>query len=286
MGANLDYVIDPVMAEGMDVLVWNMRQNPGNWELLRRDNELGADIHLLCEAPKPPRDVKAVGQWRTVGLADALTLDNKPVMRDWSTSVAARTGAAFITDARTAREYKEPLLLPFKPSKPGTWTAARVRIARITVTAIALYGLLDEKSDASVHRSLSELSPIFDHRIYGRHILLGGDFNIFANPRPEDPARARHLAVLTRLEAYGLRNCLERFKRPMSQAVADPCPCGVKSCRRHWRTFRRSSGAPGLAYQEDYLFASRRMIDRLENCRVLPFQPSSDHAPVLAKFSV
>jgi hypothetical protein len=208
------------------------------------------------------------------------------VTRDWSTAVAARSGAAFITDARMAREYQEPLLLPFKPSRPGTWTASRVGVGRITVTAIALYGLLDEKSDASVHRSLSELSPIFDHRTYSRHLLLGGDLNVFANPRPDDPALARHLAVLTRLEAYGLRDCLERFKRPMSEAAHDPCPCGVKDCRRHWRTFQRSSGAPGPAYQEDYLFASKRMIARLESCEVLPFKPSSDHAPIRAGFSV
>jgi hypothetical protein len=56
----------------MDVLVWNMRQNPKNWDLLRPGKELDADIHLLCEAPRPPRDVKAIGQWRTLGLADAL----------------------------------------------------------------------------------------------------------------------------------------------------------------------------------------------------------------------
>jgi endonuclease/exonuclease/phosphatase family metal-dependent hydrolase len=269
----------------MDVVVWNMRQNSENWNLLRPGKELGADIHLLCEAPKPPRDVKTVGQWRTLGLAEALPLD-KPVIRDWSTAVTARRGATLITDARTAREYKERLPLPFKPSRPGTWTAAQVRIGRVKVTAIALYGLLDEKSDDSVHRSLSELSPIFDHRTYGRHILLGGDLNVFANPRPEDPAQARHLAVLTRLEAYGLENCLDRFKRPMSEALADPCPCGVKDCRRHWRTFRRSPRAPGPAYQEDYLFASKAMVARLEHCEVLSFQPSSDHAPVRARFSI
>jgi hypothetical protein len=45
------------------------------------------------------------------------------------------------------------------------------------VTAISLYGLLDELSDASVHRSLSEVSPIFDDDRYNRLVLLGGDLN-------------------------------------------------------------------------------------------------------------
>jgi hypothetical protein len=30
------------------------------------------------------------------------------------------------------------------------------------MTAISLYGLLDERSDASVHRSLSELTPLLE----------------------------------------------------------------------------------------------------------------------------
>ena len=165
----------------MDVIVWNMHQLNQNWKLLGPGEALAADIHLLCEAPKPPRGVKAIGQWGTTGLADDLPLD-KPVTREWSTAVAARTAPVYVTDARIAREYKAPLLLPFKPSRPGTWTAARVKVGRITVTAISLYGLLDERSDASVHRSLSELSPIFDHRIYGRYVLIGGDFNIFREP--------------------------------------------------------------------------------------------------------
>jgi len=204
----------------VDVIVWNMQHNETNWALLRPGNELAADIHLLCEARSPPRDISAIGQWRTVGLADALPLD-RPVTREWSTVVAATSGPTFITDARRAREYKDRPLLPFKPSRPGTWTAARVKVGRLTVTAIALYGLLDEMSDASVHRSLSEISPIFDHRVYGRHLLLGGDFNIFANPRPHDRARERHLSVLTRLEAYGLVNCLDGFKRPLKDARED-----------------------------------------------------------------
>src|SRR5437867_12219466 len=115
----------------MDVIVWNMQQIGDKWKLLRPDNQLEVDIHLLCEAPKPPQGIRAIGQWRTVGLADALPLD-KPVRREWSTAVVARTLPVYLTDARTAREYREPLLLPFKPSRPGTWTAARGNIGRTT----------------------------------------------------------------------------------------------------------------------------------------------------------
>jgi hypothetical protein len=268
----------------MIVVAWNMRRSRGGWDLLHGGGALDADVHILCEAPKPPRRLLAVGQWRTVGLADALPLD-KPVVREWSTAVLARSSPTFITDARTAREYKTPLQLPFKPSRPGSWTAASVKVGRATITVVALYGLLDEKSDASVHRSLSELSPLFDHPKYGKNLLLGGDLNIFANPRSADPARERHLAVLDRIEAYGLRRCLGKFKRPLREAINDPCPCGLRRCRRHWRTYRRHPQNPGPAYEEDFLFASDPLFARLEECRVLPFADLSDHAPVMARFS-
>ncbi len=265
----------------MDVVVWNMHQLPDNWNLLREGAELDADIHLLCEAPRPARGSQAIGQWRTVGLEDALPLDH-PVKREWSTALAARNEITWITDARIDRQYKAKL--PFKPSRPGSWTAGRVKIGRVAVTAISLYGLMDEKSDASVHRSLSELSPIFDHKEYGKYLLLGGDLNIFANPRPADPARARHLAVLERIAAYGLTSCLTVAKRPARQPLED-CPCGDEGCR-HQRTFQKSSKAPGRAYEEDYLFASKALARKLHSCEVLQFRATSDHAPLRARFNI
>ena len=270
----------------MEVIVWNMQHNEGNWGLLRRGGELAADLHLLCEAPKPPRDIVAIGQWRTVGLAGDLPLD-RPVIREWSTAVAADSGPTFITDARRAREYRDRPPLPFKPSRPGTWTAARVKLGRPTVTAVALYGLLMRCRTHPCTSPSSELAPIFDHRVYSKYVLLGGDFNIFANPRPVDRARERHRSVLMRLEAYGLTNCLDGFLRPTRDAREDPCPCGAKHCRQHWRTFRKKlHRTRGRAYQEDYLFISRAMADFPRECSVLAFQRTSDHAPVRAMFDV
>ena len=45
------------------------------------------------------------------------------------------------------------------------------------VTCVSLYGLLEELSDASVHRSLSEISPIFSDPKYKNLVLVGGDLN-------------------------------------------------------------------------------------------------------------
>jgi hypothetical protein len=163
-----------------------------------------------------------------------------------------------------------------------------VDINGLAVTAVALYGLLDERSDASVHRSLSELSPLFDHPTYGKNLLLGGDLNILSNPRTDDPVRDRHLAVLDRIAAYGLVECLDQalLRREPSRGALQHCPCGLGSdCRHTWTKRVRGSDIP---YQDDYLFASKRLAEKLEDCRALPFtdDSTSDHAPIVATFSI
>ncbi len=198
-----------------------MQQKSSNWDLLRPrepgapDREWSdmenANVCLLCEAPPAPGDIRSMGQGTTTGLEAPLGPEF-PVRRPWSTAVVSpprRSGdphaMAEITDARVDRYYGKQL--PFAPSRPGTWVAASVDVDGVQVTAVCLYGLLDERSDASVHRSLSELSPIFDHPAYGKRLLLGGDLNILANPRPNAPVRERHLLVLARIRAYGLIDC-------------------------------------------------------------------------------
>jgi exonuclease III len=151
----------------------------------------------------------------------------------------------------------------------------------VKVTAIALYGLMDEPSDASVHRSLSELSPIFDHEDYGRLLLLGGDLNVLAG-RPQRAHLDRHQVVLERIRAYGLIDCLEAT-RP--HGVLDDCPCG----RSHTWTYRsRRRGRSHIPYQDDYLFASPALArgGQLVDCKALPFTEASDHAPVVASFEL
>lgn len=263
----------------MDVVVWNMNQRPQNWDLFRKGGALDADVHIVCEAPRPPRGTNAIGQWRTVGLDVDLPLD-KPVKREWSTGIAARHGVEWVTDARVDRHYRVPL--PFKPSRPGSWTAGRVKAGRTWITLIALYGLLDEKSDASVHRSLSELSPIFEHPRYSKNLILGGDLNIFANPRKDDPARARHESVLQRLAALDLTSGLAVAKRPRQTALAG-CPCGVQGCR-HQRTYL--GGATNQPYEEDFLFMSGALKKKLYSCEVVEGIASSDHAPLKATFII
>ena len=87
------------------------------------------------------------------------------------------------------------------------------------MTAISLYGLLDERSDASVHRSLSELAPVFERRRYSRLLLLGGDLNTLAIARAGSARLARDLGVLDRItRGFGLVDLLRKdllARRPL-----------------------------------------------------------------------
>jgi len=264
----------------LKAIVWNMQPKPANWNLLKEWQELGGtDIAILCEAPPAPTGVEAVGRGSTEGLEVALASD-QTVKRPWSTAIASSRPMAPITDARVDRYYGKPL--PFEPSRPGTWTAASINVDGMKVTAISLYRLMDERSDASVHRSLSELSPIFDHEEYGKRLLLGGDLNILAG-RPAGAHLDRHQVVLARIKAYGLTDCLER-ERP--HGPLENCPCGLdEDCIHTWT--KLDSERPTIPYQDDYLFASHA-VDDLESCKALPFteHSPSDHTPIVATFEV
>jgi hypothetical protein len=170
------------------VLTWNMnlaskRDSATNWGFLDgliEKEEI--DVALLCEAKMRPQTDTIYGSSGTSGR------DGYP--RDWSTAIASRHGPVEIHDAEAVNYLGKPRKhLPFRCSRPGAWTAAQVTLIEgFTVTFVSLYGLLDDLSDASVHRSLSDLDPIFTDSRYNDHVVLGGDLNV-STQMPEGSAR-------------------------------------------------------------------------------------------------
>jgi hypothetical protein len=134
------------------VVVWNVANRPAAFDAL---SSLEPDVALLNEASPPP---VATGVWR------AATVGRDAKRRLWSAAVLSPHPIAEITDARPSWRGSARNV-PFVCSRPGSWIAASVEVgAGVTVTAVSLYGLLDEFSDASVHRSLSEISPLAARR--------------------------------------------------------------------------------------------------------------------------
>lgn len=255
----------------MRIVVWNIANKPRAFDALKT---LAPDVSLLNEASPPP---SASGIWR------AVTEGRDEAHRPWSAAVLSPHRLTEVTDARpTWRQSKRDV--PFVCSRPGSWIAATVEMPPASpLTAIALYGLLDELSDASVHRSLSELSPVFDDPRYGQRVVLGGDLNTWTGWPANEPFLARDRNLLQRFEALGLVDCLALL-RPKGRL--EGCTCTFGDACTHTRT-RRDPRRPEVPYQNDYLWASPALAKRLRSCQALASDEwfsISDHAPIVAEF--
>jgi endonuclease/exonuclease/phosphatase family metal-dependent hydrolase len=271
------------------VLVWNMglgsppqKSPPKNWDRLSElMKERAVNVALLNEAALrvPDGFTARYSESGTEG-RDRRRDNGQPKRRQWSTMVLSTKGLPGEVDARAVGASGRRPNVPFEPSRAGTWIAGTVEAPGIgRITCVSLYGLMDELSDASVHRSLSDISPIFTDPDYKGFVLVGGDLNTSTQwERPE--LRARDQNLLERFEAYGLVDCL----RKMSPGPLDGCTCVLgDDCRHSWTRF--DPGHPQL--QVDYLFASGPLADRLETCEALAppeWLEYSDHGPIIASF--
>jgi len=150
---------------GFTVLVWNMglgsppaRDARRNWNRLSElMEEHSVDVALLNEVSTSLLDGVAgvlYEAWGTRGR------DRKP--RDWCTAVfSPRYGCQEIRDAQAVSYRGRKPNVRFESSRPGSWSAGVVPVPGFEggVSCVSLYGLTDELSEASVHRSLSEISP-------------------------------------------------------------------------------------------------------------------------------
>jgi hypothetical protein len=266
------------------------------------------DVALLNEAPVAHlRGMKDGGQMHalfsdrgTIGL-DRWTDDRgERKLKDrsrWSTAIAASANVdplgeddvrAVSPSAASARRPD----VPFAPSRPGTWVAGTVEKGEQALTCISLYGLMDELSDASMHRSLSEVSPVFSDPDHDEPLVLAGDFNIGTSLEGDD-VRRRSRVVLDRIEAYGLRDVLAAGRARQELDPLAGCPCADRPCRH---TLTRLIPSPGVQspwqertpFQVDYVFASEALTARLDAViEVAPdeWEQYSDHAPLVVKFS-
>ena len=254
------------------VVVWNIARNPAAWLALDR---LEPDISLLNEAVVP---ADRLGVWSETG-----THGRDGKRRAWSAAIITRHPFVAIADAQPQWRHNRRDV-PFTCSRPGSWVAARIETPVGPVTAVSLYGLMDELSDSSVHRSLSECSPVFDDPRYGDFVVLGGDLNTGTQwPQSESQFNARDRGVLHRIATYGLTDCVSAMRAP---GRLQGCQCTEGEGCTHVRT-RRDPRHPHVPYQTDYCFATTGARLRLVSCEVLASDEwfaLSDHAPIVADF--
>ena len=214
----------------------------------------------------------------------------------WSVAIMSPDGPDLLgeKDVRArAPSRRNPVIdIPFTNSRPGTWIAATVRVGSESITCVSLYGLIEELTDASMHRSLSDISPLLSDPNHNRTVLLGGDFNI-GTGLADPSARERSRIVLERIRAMGLVDCLAAWREKNDLPPLIGCRCDGNPCR-HTLT-RLSPNRPNSdvpwenrdPVQVDYLFASEELANRTDDVIEIPpseWERYSDHRPIIARF--
>ena len=174
-----------------------------------------------------------------------------------------RWGTSIVSKRRISRE------LHFNNYYPGSsgLIAAEIRLpGSFTLTVVNIYGLIDPEDYATttMHHILSDLTTTL-HKSYGRNIFLGGDFNV--SEQWDEKCKNRypaHRLVFDRLEDFGLINCTKKF------------------ANAHIQT--HTHGQSTFEWQNDYIFVSSNIIDKVEDCEVInepEVREFSDYFPVV-----
>lgn len=247
------------------------------WQYLRA---IGVDVALVQEAGLPVTDV-----------ADSI-INDEVDGRDWTTAVVSYGPLLTHLDQPLTPSWGREVKFNIPDAaRPGTLALAMVDVpGEKPILAISLYGML-RYADQSVIRAASDLLPIFDTPLKHR-VIVAGDLNLHTHSN--DPAeRARAGPILGLLESFGLANLVTAAQsrgslRQGPQAHLQPCPCKLPDCS-HIRTHRHGRHVAGAMANNDYMFATKELVDRLESLTVMngdddPAWEHSDHAPLVASF--
>lgn len=266
----------------LKIVSWNLNQErePGAWPYMA--DELHADLALVQEA-LPSRARR--GAYRPSGIAGR---DGKA--RPWGSSVVALSDDVTIIPVGLAEgtwRGRRLGLAPLDCVSRGHVAVARVEAPGLFFTAISAYGLMEfGYASGTMLRTIADLEPLLDDSSLGDNVLIAGDWNIGTWWKGEVDAKyaRREGAALRLLEAYGFQDCLDRHLSADRGRLAD-CPCEHGEGCRHVRTYRKSGSSS--AYQDDYLFATKSLADRMPRAQVDPAWDwaslVSDHAPLIAE---
>jgi len=262
----------------LTVVTWNLnhwRQSQETraeaWEYLAGPlaEQVDWDVALLQECA-PPKD------W-TYPLSSS-EIDGL----GWGTAVTVRNG-----------ELRRVLLED--DSHPGCLVVADVEHGGLTSTVVSIYGRQEHTKEvdgeafalpfsvSAVHRQLSDLTPVIDHR--GRRrartpLVIGGDLNVTTQlPRID---RVRHVGTLRRFAELGLT---DGWTVSPDAVRAEDCDCDAAPDCGHVRTHTHNRST--RPWQLDYVFANAAA--KFVSCRTVIDERTwqrSDHAPVVAVFEV
>ena len=245
------------------------------WEEL---GSLDVDVALLQEATPPPSDLtRPPTGTRPVGV-DREAWRSLPGPARWWCSAVAVWNVDLL--APSDEDRSEPLYV----SQKGAYAGGVVTMNDSAVVVASVYALWDygwlprgtkpRYAHTSLHRAISDLTPVLDSAAHGMPVIVGGDFN--TSSQFPSPHREAFRTVHERLTGLGLHNV---SLRPEDQLLAG-CPCDDEPCR-HLQTYE---GA--IPYQDDYLYMSEDLVRRtrlVQMERTEAVQAVSDHFPLIVE---
>ncbi|CAN5611361.1 hypothetical protein BH24ACT26_BH24ACT26_23320 [soil metagenome] len=180
----------------------------------------------------------------------------------------------------------------FACSHPGQFAVSDVCVDGAPVlTLVSLYGIWDTMIDsgdkyaeATLHRALSDLTPLFQERA-ARLVLVAGDLNLYSYSDGSIWGN-RWMSVWSRFKAYDLEIC-GPF-RPDGEPRLDRCPCPDPECR-HVNTYLYKSNTTSKPHQLDFFLATPALCKRLVEVWADPdptWPSRSDHRPIFATFDI
>lgn len=257
----------------------------------RRSQELRERAWAFLESTVRPdialvQEAVPIGRGRAVVFREGGIRDERAEPpRDlwWGSGVVSYGPAISAVESATGPFSAAPVSL--LRSFPGAVAIADVGDSG-SLVVISAYGVIDRGyADTTVHRILSDLTPLIDER-QGVGIVFAGDLNIttqwsakhrsFLRGRHEECLR-RDRNLFDRFEALGLRNVAVRS----ASGALPACDCSDGDECRHVQTQRHERST--FPWQNDYIFLSRDLLDRVVRVEVFDQDDAwelSGHCPI------
>lgn len=271
----------------MRLVTWNMdhwrrpqEQRDAAWAFLR--DEIRPDVALLQEAVPPDGVGSAV--FRKGGMHD----DRREKAKDlgWGSAVVAFGSEIRSIDSATPPFGKKPN--PILRTFPGAVAVAELPGDK-PIVVVSVYGVINRGyADATMHRILSDITPLVDER-RGKRIIVAGDMNIttqwsakhrsFLHGLHNECLR-RDQTVFDRFKALGLTNVVE------GTGPLDGCGCSAGDGCRHVQTQRHEKST--FPWQNDYIFLSEDLVESSYSVELITSEEAwtlSGHCPIVVELA-
>jgi exonuclease III len=269
------------------IATWNMDYWKRN-ELLRQKawdylDSSKIDVALLQES-------RPNGQGKSIVFQEYGIIDDrkgKPRNLGWGSSIVSF--GPQIKQIETALSPFSQTPVSLHRTFPGSVAIGEILMEK-PIIVISMYGLIDRGyAESTVHRMLSDLTPLIDER-KGQRIIIAGDLNITTqwSIKHKSFLRGRHEECLMRdknlferFEILGLKNIvLNKDNIPLKG-----CDCNDGINCRHVQTQRHDRSK--FPWQNDYILLSEDLRQLDYQVQVIDHEDIwnlSSHCPIIIEF--